>query len=990
MRLHHLSVTAFGPFAGTETVDFDPLHDAGLFLLHGPTGAGKTSILDAVGFALFGKVPGARQSARRLRSDHAPDHVPTTVVLDLTLRARRMRITRSPEQMRPARRGDGLVKQQASILLEELRGDSWHCLSTRLDEAGAMLTDEVGMSAEQFFQVALLPQGQFARFLHSTADERSSVLQRLFDTSRFAQARGWLEALRREEADEASRLRAVVNQVLARAAQAAGLDALNLDEIRDNDPEGWLRELLERSQAAETASADHSSEARAQVTSCAADLAASRDLAQRQQRLRLLQTQQQQLREREPTVTGYARAIERHGRALLIRPAVELREEIQRRHRDATEDRRRALEELAAHGHDVGEAADALASLAETTLERSGGLAALVTLERGMDQRAQSLAALRRQVTAHEAARQSTQARLAELPARQSGLLRALDQAQQASARSDGERRDLRDLTQRHSATQRLADMRRGVRRGDEAALQAAKDLQAVKERHLALREEWFAGTVAALATSLSDHQPCPVCGSCEHPAPASAEATTTVTRAELDAAFAEVEELEAARRDSDAALAIAQAELAACVVAAGGHGVDPERLAEQLTAAQQTLAETQARAAQESELRETLAELQAEMTTLTGDRDRAVVDLGRSQAQLEHDSQAFRDDTARLESAREGAASVALRRAQLQEVAAAADAARGAARLLEDLASQLSEASLAVEQAAIEAEFADAAEAEAALLAPEDLTRAEVTVRDAAKDQAGIEALLADPALADVSLDVVADTAGAAARLAEAEAEAERLSEQHATASHRRRQLAVLQGTLGRALAELRPAQERAATVRALADLAAGGGANRLKMPMEAFVLAARLEQVAEAASVRLGAMSGGRYRLQHCDEKRGRGRSGLGLTVFDAWTGRERDTATLSGGETFQASLALALGLADVVQRESGGLSIDTLFIDEGFGSLDPDTLERVMDTLDGLREGGRVVGVVSHVGELQQRISTRVCVHQDSEGSVVEQVA
>jgi exonuclease SbcC len=158
--------------------------------------------------------------------------------------------------------------------------------------------------------------------------------------------------------------------------------------------------------------------------------------------------------------------------------------------------------------------------------------------------------------------------------------------------------------------------------------------------------------------------------------------------------------------------------------------------------------------------------------------------------------------------------------------------------------------------------------------------------------------------------------------------------------------------------------------------------------MPLATFVLAARLEQVAEAASLRLLRMTGGRYTLVHTDAGRDRRtRAGLGLHVEDGWTGRARDTATLSGGETFMTALSLALGLADVVTAETGGQSIDTLFVDEGFGSLDADTLDRVMDVLDELRSGGRLVGVVSHVADLRQRIPTQVQVLKGVDGSRVQ---
>jgi exonuclease SbcC len=202
--------------------------------------------------------------------------------------------------------------------------------------------------------------------------------------------------------------------------------------------------------------------------------------------------------------------------------------------------------------------------------------------------------------------------------------------------------------------------------------------------------------------------------------------------------------------------------------------------------------------------------------------------------------------------------------------------------------------------------------------------------------------------------------------------------------AVHKAEQLADLAPALAARLRELEPVADRAAQARSLADLAAGGGANTLRMTLSSFVLAARLEEVAAAASERLLKMTSGRYSLVHTDARRGAGRSGLGLLACDTWTGVDRDTSTLSGGETFLASLALALGLADVVTAEAGGTRIEALFVDEGFGSLDEDTLEEVMTVLDGLREGGRMVGIVSHVAELRQRIPAQVRVHKGQAGS------
>ena len=262
-----------------------------------------------------------------------------------------------------------------------------------------------------------------------------------------------------------------------------------------------------------------------------------------------------------------------------------------------------------------------------------------------------------------------------------------------------------------------------------------------------------------------------------------------------------------------------------------------------------------------------------------------------------------------------------------------------------------------------------------------------EQAIRAYEAETVSVTAQLADPEL-DVPLDPAADLAGAqeAVRLA-----AERHDAAVTALGLARDRAATLAGLAPQFAVEraaLEPLRERAEEARRLADLAGGQGANTLRMTLSAFVLAARLEEVAEAASQRLLTMTAGRYSLAHTDARRGGGgRSGLGLLACDSWTGLERDTSTLSGGETFLASLALALGLADVVTGEAAGVPIEALFVDEGFGSLDEDTLEEVMNVLDGLREGGRMVGIVSHVSELRQRIPAQVHVRKGRSGSTVE---
>jgi exonuclease SbcC len=263
--------------------------------------------------------------------------------------------------------------------------------------------------------------------------------------------------------------------------------------------------------------------------------------------------------------------------------------------------------------------------------------------------------------------------------------------------------------------------------------------------------------------------------------------------------------------------------------------------------------------------------------------------------------------------------------------------------------------------------------------------TAADQDLRDHEVRTQAVAELLADPDL-DVPLEPAAEVEQATAAARAARVQLDTVRDARVRAQHKAEQLAQLAPQIGASLQELAPLAARAAEARQLADLAAGQGANTLRMTLSSFVLAARLEEVAAAASQRLLAMTSGRYSLIHTDARRGAGRSGLGLLACDAWTGVDRDTSTMSGGETFLASLALALGLADVVTAEAGGTRIEALFVDEGFGSLDEDTLEEVMTVLDGLREGGRMVGIVSHVAELRQRIPAQVRVHKGHSGSHV----
>ena len=512
------------------------------------------------------------------------------------------------------------------------------------------------------------------------------------------------------------------------------------------------------------------------------------------------------------------------------------------------------------------------------------------------------------------------------------------------------------------------------------------------KARWLDLREERLANAAAELAAQLAEGEACPVCGSEDHPAPAQAAASALGLSQAEEAAQHANEDAEAKLAADSTALGDANQLVA---VLAGQGGDTPEDEAVQAVAAARRAADQSRHAVKElAELRQQIDALDGRIAAAEAARHSGAAEVAQAAAAAAEVAENLASLDKALSGLRGGHRSLSRRLRSLQEAAATLEKAVEARAQLEKANARAEEARLELERALPDAGFRTAEDARAQLLAAAEATVLQAEVRAGYDEQARIAELFAseeivqalkeaaaDPA---VNEDVVAELQAAAAAAGQEARDADlaagmaaRCVESLTTIGSEYRQLA----------GSAREPREHAQLLTALADTAAGRGENTYRMSLNSYVLAARLEQVALAASERLVAMSDGRYLLQHSDAKAARGaKSGLGLEVVDQWTGHRRDTSTLSGGESFMASLSLALGLADVVQQESGGIQIDTLFVDEGFGSLDEQSLEQVMDALEGLRDGGRVVGLVSHVGEMKQRIGTQLQVLKGRNGSTL----
>ncbi|UKA74012.1 AAA family ATPase [Arthrobacter sp. FW306-07-I] len=1031
MRIHHLRISGFGPFAGTEDVDFDRLSAHGLFLLNGPTGAGKTSVLDAICFALYGSVPGARQDGKRLRSDHAEPGQEPAVTCEFSAQGRRFEVTRSPAWEKPSARGrNGFTVQQAKTLLRERVDGTWVEKSARNDEAGAEIMALLGMDREQFTRVVMLPQGDFAAFLRSKAADRLDLLQKLFGTQRF-------EALEQELSRQSAAARedvAALSGQLGLLASRAETEAAPLQLPEDDAPPAedvprrlaWLQasaarrleELRDRAAAAEAASQDRRNQA---------DQEAARQ--GRNRKLQAAMERQEAVKEGAQRQEELLSRLRRHRQAEVLQGQLQVVDAASAKVRSAAAGAESAMTLLRLAVGDGGElaqlgletAAEAADAVLEsfTSAETAGAGECGDAAKDGMPGAAEELGRLRSLLAVVEA-RLPDEDKLRDLRKRHQALSGKQAELQQAAETLgntvsqllvereqlvDGMDRletrstdaalrrkeaaaaaELLDVVRRHGSAVRALGLVRG-RHGD-----SRENLLEAKRRWLDVREARLANAASELAAKLVDGEPCAVCGSGHHPSPADAGSGGPGLAQEEEKAHDIYEAAEAAHASVTAELT--QAEQAVAVLAGQG-GNTPE--AEARAAADGALAAANDAEQATEELqgrRQRLEVLDAGIGQARSGMAEAEADLSRVAASLAELAEQAASLDKGLAGLRGGHLSLDRRLRVLEEAVAVLDKAVEAQARLDAALLQAAEAREHLERALPEAGFATIADVRGQLLGASEAAALDAAIR-AFQDEAARVAGLFE------SEDIVLAMAEAAEGF---QMDEERLAEMRAgaaAAQNDAREADLAAGLADRCLASLtsiaaeyetlvcssREPAEKAQMLAGLADAASGRGENTYRMSLNSYVLAARLEQVALAASERLVAMSDGRYLLQHTDAKAARGaKSGLGLEVVDQWTGFRRDTSTLSGGESFMASLSLALGLADVVQQEAGGVEIETLFVDEGFGSLDEQSLEQVMDALEGLRDGGRVVGLVSHVAEMKQRIGTQLQVLKSRNGSTL----
>lgn len=1032
MRPLRLRMQAFGPYAKSAEIDFRKLTQSGggLFLIHGQTGAGKTSILDGICFALFGSSSGADRDGESLRSDLASADLFTEVSFEFAIGPEIFRVVRRPKQFVKKKRGDGFTTMTPTAALYKLRSglgeieidrgtaDSWDLLASNIKNVDGAVVELLGMSADQFRQVVVLPQGQFRRFLSAQSTEREKLLETLFRTERHRQITDRL-------AQKAKELEGEINQ--KKQALEAHLGSL---EISENES------LAERIKAleAEAAKLDAESPVIQEQFKLASERMQLAQLAARTKtELATIQTRIESLKTKQPAIEDARKklAAERRSRPVLTHDHRVLTLERDLRNLSETEERDKLALSQAEREHrerkeNFAKWQALLPELEKWRSERTR----LQELWKNANRLKEAKARLNELEQALQTAvtkAQSAESALSEAIERRRGLQAEVEkyaesapQAEALRARIERAKAELEHLTQSlkelDKAEKELLQERANLAQAEKRASEAGEALKKLKYKfHLS--------QAVLLARELKTGEPCPVCGSTEHPAPAHAvPELTSVSKEEIESA--EAQEREAANQLASSRTRLETTEKAVSLCKERLLALFPgaedireyalkmrdvqtraiEDFKRDLVAAEEAARKWKNAVAALKNAETQIEKLQLAHQKAFSERDEArarfesvkgQVEELNSSLPLEHrDPDAIAKAGIQLKEKIEEHETKLEESRQLLEKASRTEAEiKARLKALAEQKQKLNEELILESKARDEAlkisGFATIEECRRAGLSDKEIQELETQCREfdavwAAANDRRNELAREIKEYPDWAHDLEArrsELETIDAERSRRKAQSLALKEKISLFKNAGERIAKLQ-------AEIEKDEERYRTLGRLAAVAQGQPPfNTARVNFSRYVLASRLDEVLEQASRRLYKMSRGQFILKRATGQEDRRRSaGLDLEVEDSFTGTTRATSSLSGGEGFMASLSLALGLADVVQSRLGGVRLETVFVDEGFGTLDSETLELAMRTLTELQAGGRLVGVISHVPELREQIKNRLIVRKTPSGSTV----
>lgn len=1080
MILHNLEFEAFMAYPKRQEINFDTLNNAGVFLLNGPTGAGKTTILDAICYALYGETSSDRESAKLHSTYAAHSGTKPRVLLDVTLHGKRLRIDRTPAYNKPITRGarKGQMREEsAKATLAELAPGAdpadekaWTPISSSVAEVNRTIAERTHLTKEQFLKVVLLPQGQFAQFLKSKPKERKELLKKMFPVEHYEQLfaalteeaktaqqevaqdentqRGYLERAR----VEMLALQALLDAVDPDAEEPAEAgnetsEQLTAESVTAETLDAWVAGGVERARETSarekqeqqrlTDEADRHTRLLAERTQLQADWREYEQLCERRTRLTERADEHKAQREELAQARAAAPLHAQYAQVHAESQALAARQQEQAACASALEETGRALLTALRNQETVEEVTfpeettfaalpDLEPAEQETQLEALlDTLRALQKKDAQLTEEEAAASALLKQANSLEQDKSRAEKTLSDLTAQAEQLAEELAGYSTADEERTLAAHLVTEAQQKHDAAQQMqqkldtasaavAAAEKQSKRTATAEQKAQEKWQASAQQALAATEEFknlqvlrLAQASSLLARELKDGEPCAVCGSIEHPAPAQiAEGEQLVERADLDAAKdredkahqqARTHELakdRATKAHQEASEALAAARTQYETLAAQGE-CDVEQTAAQLQQTQTRLAQAQSRVTARDGVLVKVEQLQGQQQK--AQETLRTIEGAAVEAQTRHRDAAARCEAAAAELAPARAAVGFAQRVEAVEGYRAAHQRLARAVLL--LGQARERHALAAEQAErllAESSFESAELVQAAVRTPERVDALEQAIAAYELEHArllegfGREAIVAVAARVAAGEQAPDDLQGVREQVEQLRAAAHRLTLRE---GERESVLRSLQGLRAEYAAFRAQTAQRYDHAQMLANLAAAARGDTLggyehQVDLVSYVLGAEFERILRSASLHLDRMSEGRYGMVFSDHRAKGSRSGggLNLEITDTWTGEPREASSLSGGESFLASLSLALGLAEVVQANNGGIELDTLFIDEGFGTLDAETLDMVMGTIESLRDSGRTIGLISHVEEMKNRIPAQIVVEKGQNGSSV----
>ncbi|WP_412498632.1 AAA family ATPase [Shewanella indica] len=1058
MRPLILEMRAFGPFADCQRIDFTELGDKPLFLINGPTGAGKTTILDAICFALYGKTTGNEREGSQMRCDNADDGLLTEVYFSFELGQKRYSIRRCPEQQRAKSRGEGFTLQKSEAELKRLMPDGTEELlvASKVTDANACIEELTGLDVDQFRQVMVLPQGKFRELLLADSKEREKIFSQLFQTHIYRRIEERLK-------QQALEIKAKARDLQSRRAgilETAGVESLEqlTAEIAALTPS--LTEATGNKQKA--------SEALAQS---AKTLDNAKALTAEFERRKLLQTQLDALEQRRAEIELHQQTLEKARKAEKLLPSLKELQFRQQEWQQAKAKEADYAKQLQSAEQRLKQATDDKATLAELD-EQANKLRR--ELEQ-LDKLQPAINELKQLTEEHELGlvelgrlervEQQSHTELEQWQQQQQKLKSEEKELCSSAERQGPLHQALAALNTRLEKTKQLGHIKQkwqqaqaGLQQAEAYGHQCKAERQSAETEHQRLQLAWHTGQAAILAAKLQPGQPCPVCGGLDHPAPAEmaqdipGEAELNRARdaeqqasARHEAARSDYRHIKRQTEELQLELQRLSAELHAFIAAdvTTGDTADVKTgVTTEVKADAAMDADSYVKADLASEIdrlesrrRQLLNELQqaeAAQTRLNNCRKQ----LQQAEQQVEQRLKHSETQLQQLQQLREQLSLAGVRKDAALAALPGEYHALAAEAALELMARQLEQKQsewqqLKQRQQDINQQYTEAVSQHKALMQAltsgrEDSARAEQfaikaqqTLDDALKqsgftdrqtleqaqlDEAQMQALAEkievwrtqrfeqqallkamDERLAGQSLPELGQLESFWQQQQQQLAEAESAWQ---TLNNRMQSLKGTEAQLNKEALATQALEQEYALIGTLSDVANGN--SHSKVSLQRFVLSVLLDDVLLEASRRLALMSKGRYRLLRKEDRaKGNKASGLELEVEDAYSSKVRPVATLSGGESFMAALSLALGLSDVVQAYAGGIKLDTLFIDEGFGSLDQDSLELAVRTLMDLQSSGRMIGVISHVSEMKEQISCRIDISKHALGSSIRLV-